>query len=356
MTTTTLAELWKGFADTSCRGYSPLYDRICRAVADDDEILAMVEVAPPRAHLPNVLLAAVHYLLLGGLDHPLAAVYEGSSDLDPGPLFTDVCRAQREAIGELLQTRHTNTNEVGRSALLGPALTATAGRIGEPLALVDVGCSAGLNLLCDRYRLDFGPCGATGPEDAAVRISCRVVGGRPPIAPLLPRIAARVGLDRDPIDLFDEDAVRWQLACVWPDTGRLPRSRLAFEEARRSPPRIVRGDAVDALPELVASLPDGCVPVIVTTWSLAYLDRRRRAEFQETLASLGRRAPLAWISGEGAGVVEPFAAADAPLDADGTVASVLGSVVFRGGEVDATLLGFAHAHGAWIDWRGPEQR
>jgi hypothetical protein len=158
-----LADIWIHIADTGCRDYSPLYDRICRIVAGSDAVLDLVRQAPPAGHFPNVLLGAVHYLLLGGLDHPLAAVYAGESDADPGPLFVDVCLAHRAEILDLLATRHTNTNEVGRSALLGPALTAVADRLGAPLGLVDVGASAGLNLLCDRYRLDYGAAGGTGP-------------------------------------------------------------------------------------------------------------------------------------------------------------------------------------------------
>src|SRR3954447_23979721 len=140
-----LADIWRYVADTACRDYSPLYDRICRTVAADDAVLALVLEAPPAGHFPNVLLGAVHYLLLGGLDHPLAAVYAGESDADPGPLFVDVCLTHRAEIVELLATRHTNTNEVGPAAVLGHALTAVADRVGVPLGLVDVGCSAGLN-------------------------------------------------------------------------------------------------------------------------------------------------------------------------------------------------------------------
>src|SRR5262245_22048375 len=245
-----LADVWIYFADTSCRGYSPLYDRICRAVAANDDVLDLVGEAPRRGHQPNVLLGAVHYLLLGGLDHPLADVYTGTSDADPGPLFIDVCLTHRAEILELLATRHTNTNEVGRSAVLGPALTEVAARSGEPLTLVDVGCSAGVNLHCDRYALDYGPAGTTGPQDAPVRIACEVIGGHPPIARALPPIAERVGIDREPVDLADDDEIRWLLACVWPDTGRIPRTRLALGELRRTPPRVVRGDAVDAVGEV----------------------------------------------------------------------------------------------------------
>src|SRR3954453_16950878 len=86
-----LADIWRYPADTGCRGDSPLYDRICRYVGDRDAVLHVVLDAPPAGHWPNVLLGAVHYLLLGGLDHPLAAVYAGESDAAPGPLFVEFC-------------------------------------------------------------------------------------------------------------------------------------------------------------------------------------------------------------------------------------------------------------------------
>lgn len=346
-----LADVWTWFADTSCRDYSPLYDKVCRAVAASEPVLDLVRQAPAEAHLPNVLLAAVHYLLLDGAEHPLAAVYHAESDADPGPLFVDFCLSHAEAILELMATHHTNTNEVGRSAVLGLALTDVAARLGDPLGLVDVGCSAGLNLLCDRYLLDYGPAGSTGPADAAVRLGCEVVDGPAPVAPSLPPIEARVGLDRDPVDVHDEDQARWLLACIWPDTGRLPRTRLALEQARLADIPIVKGDAVDDLPAVVRGLPPSCVPVVVTTWALAYLSKERRVEFGEVLRELGRERPVAWVSGEGPGVVDLFAGVESITDAAGMVASVLGLAVVAGGDVEPTLLGFVHPHGNWVDWR-----
>jgi hypothetical protein len=346
-----LAAIWIYVADSSCRGYSPLYDRICRAVAESDAVLEMVTEAPPEGHNPVLLLAAVHYLLLGGLDHPLAAVYAGASTADPGPLFVDLCVGRRAALLPLLATRHVNTNEVGRSAVLGPALTTVAARLGAPLAHVDVGCSAGLNLLCDRYLLEYGSAGTTGPSEARVRIECSVARGRPPIAPRLPPVAARVGLDRTPVDVADDDAVRWQLACVWPDTGRLTRTRLALDEARRTPPTLVRGDAVDGVGPAIAALPGGAVAVVTTTQVVAYFSPTERAAFREALAAASRSRPVAWISAEVQGVVDVVPSAAAPSDDQGVEASVLGLAVFRDGGIDGQVLGYAHPHGGWIDWR-----
>src|SRR4051812_38684697 len=151
-----LGSVWNIIADTSFGARAPMYDRIARAVAEDPEVLSLVLETRPEAHFPLLLLAAVHYLVLGGLDHPLAAVYGGQSDADPVPLFHDLCLSHRAEILELLSNRNVQTNEVGRSAFLGPALAVAADRIGAPLALVDVGASAGLNLRCDRYLLDYG--------------------------------------------------------------------------------------------------------------------------------------------------------------------------------------------------------
>jgi hypothetical protein len=346
-----LAAIWLYVADSSCRGYSPLYDRICRAVAESDEVLDLVSEAPPRGHNPILLLAAVHHLLLGGVDHALASVYAGESDADPGPLFIDLCLDHREALLELLATEQVNTNEVGRSAVIGPALTTVASRLAAPLSHVDVGCSAGLNLLCDRYRLDYGHAGATGPVDAPVEIQCEVVGGSPPIAAFLPTITARIGLDRAPLDVHDPQQSRWQLACVWPDTGRLTRTRLALEEARRTPLTLVRGDAVEKVGDLIAGLPRDAVAVVTTTWVVAYFSPDERTAFRDALAAASETRPVAWISAESHGVVDLIPSDSAPSDQNGVEWSTLGLVTFREGRADPELLGYVHPHGSGLDWR-----
>jgi len=300
-----------------------------------------------------VLLGVVHYLLLDGLDHPLADVYAGRNGADPGPLFRDLCLTHRADVLALMETRRTQTNECGRSAVIGPALTWVARHVGEPLALVDIGASAGLNLGCDRYLLDYGAAGSCGPAGAAVRIECAVTGGVPPIAPRLPEIVFRSGLDRSPIDLTDADDARWLLACVWPDTGRLERTRAAIEDARSHASRIHRGDMIYDLPAVLAEVPDEATACVTTTWALAYLSRSGRERFAAQLASCARDRTIVWISGESPGIVSAFAEPLPPPSA-GIEPSVLGAIMYRGDSKQATALAYVHPHGASIDWLAPD--
>jgi hypothetical protein len=345
-----LAQLWAWFASTGCRGYSPLYERIATSVAQDAELLALVREAPPDAHLPHMLLAAVHDLVLGGLDHPLAAVYRGESDADPAPLFRDLCLTNRAKIVDVMARHHVQTNEVGRCAVIGPALTWVAGRHPGPIHLVDVGTSAGLNLICDRYRLDYGDAGATGDPAADVRVECRIAGGSPPIADRLPLIGRRIGLDREPIDVTDRDAARWLLACTWPDTDRLPRTARAIAVARDDPPELVTGDAVTALPATLATLPGDGVVCVLTTWSFSYLPVDARPRFVEVLADAGRRRPVVWIAADGVGTLDHVEAGPLP-DHGGGDPSVLVALELVGERPRPTTLASVHAHGVWMDWR-----
>ena len=346
--TDALAELWRWFAANSCAGYSPLYERLSLAVADDTELLELVLSAPPSAHLPASLLAAVHYLLLEGLDHPLAEVYAGRSGDDPVPMFRELCLSHRDEVLAILATRHIQTNDCGRSAVIAPGLTWFSAAFDAPFALVDVGTSAGLNLLCDRYLLDYGEYGTTGPVDSPVRVACRVAGGHPPIAATLAPFADRIGIDRSPVDLSDPGDARWLLACVWPDTGRLERTAASIEVARGQLPRMVAGDANSTLPEVLAGLGPGTPAVVLTTWSFAYFSKDQRRRFLELLDGASRQRPLGWLSADGAGVVDLLAGVS---EEDGHRGSnVLGAVLFDHGAHAGTLLATVQQHGAWLDW------
>ena len=302
-----------------------------------------------------MLLAAAHDLVLQGIDHPLAAVYAGGSSDDPGAAFCDLVHSRTDEVARYLEHRRTNTNECGRTAVLVPALRWVAGVVGEPLVLLDGGASAGLNLQLDRYHLDYGDAGTTGPADSPVRIDCAVVGDAP-VEPSAPAIADRIGLDRAPVDLTDEADVRWQLACVWPDTGRLPRTRGAIELARRHPVEIVEGDLIEDLASTAARLRADAPLCVMTSWTIAYVPRPDRPRFVEALAALSHERPVAWLSAEGPGVVAELEAPPARPDVV-PVPSVVGVVRFEGGQqVAADVLGTCHPHGSSLTWTAPPTR
>jgi hypothetical protein len=186
---------------------------------------------------------------------------------------------------------------------------------------------------------------------APVHIRCDVVAGTPPIARSLPTIAARVGLDREPLDVFDSRQTRWQLACAWPDTGRLPRTKRALEEARLAELELVRGDAVEHVGGLIAALPPEATAVVTTTWVVSYFSPEQRTGFRDALAAASESRPVAWISADLRGVVDLIPTDGAPSDGNAVEWSVLGLVTFRDGHAEPELLGYGHPHGSGLDWR-----
>lgn len=323
-----LVAAFAGFADQA-RDYSPVYDRLATAVAADPDILDLAAHAH-RLPVPNLLFASVHYLLLAGESHPLAEFYPtlgGDRTGDPYPAFVDFCRSHRDRIIELLGSRFVQTNEVGRSAVLLPALAPLAGS--RPLALVEIGCSAGLNLRFDRFSYDYGPAGSTGPTDSPVHLVCRARRGRPSIPAEMPQIAARIGIDLNPLDVSDPDDVAWMRALLWPEhLDRVARLLEAVEVARSLPVDLRRGDGLALLPQALDELPDQARPVVFHTlvlnqWSLE--QRRALAELLQGYPDV-TRVSMEWIGTPECQVR-------------------LGGIAPHG-----TLLARCHPHGHWLEW------
>jgi hypothetical protein len=202
------ADEFREFADWAS-DQSPLYEQLSRATADDDALLDLAATAPPSQPAPNLLLGAVHDRLLSGVDHPLADFYPTCADdptdpaeSDPFPAFQSFCRDHREAIRERLESRLVQTNDVGRSAVLYPAFSRITATGGEPLALVELGASAGLNLLWDRYRYAFDD-RAVGDSESPVRIETDLRDGTPPLPDEPPSVTERWGVDLNPLDVTD---------------------------------------------------------------------------------------------------------------------------------------------------------
>jgi hypothetical protein len=232
--------------------------------------------------------------------------------------------------------RRTQTNEVARCATLLPLLAG----LPQPLALLEVGASAGLCLLLDRYRYDYGE-GIIGPPDSPVLLRCEAGGSGMPVPTGLPEVCWRTGLDLAPIDSHDESACRWLEALVWPGEGdRLPRLRAALEIARRDPPRLVERDLRADLQDIVADLPSGATLVVFHSAVLAYVPAEDRNAFASEVARLG----AVWVANEAAAVVST---AHGQLDAEELIRHE-GDFLLS---CDGSPVAWTDPHGAWVEWR-----
>ncbi|HET7792662.1 MAG TPA: DUF2332 domain-containing protein, partial [Rhizobacter sp.] len=242
--------------------------------------------------------------------------------------------------------------EIGRCAVLWPALQAIAQRSGtDRLALLDLGCSAGLNLGVDVYR--YGE--EAEAQDGIPVLPCRHVGPRhPPRAEL--QIVQRLGIDPAPVDMHDEAAVRWLRACLWPSNlERLRRFDAAVALARRHGWPVRREpDCTAAIAPWLDSLPANVQPVLFNSWVLTYFERPALQRHIETVTSLVRERGLVWLSAEGTdlriGPVTPPPPFDDSIDARRGSLWTLCSRV--DGEVRFELLARSHPHGRWMEWLG----
>jgi hypothetical protein len=348
-----LSTRFRAFAATAT-ARAPLYSHLAERIADDPATCRLLLNAPEEQRLPVLLFACVHWLLLNEPDQTLARHYPnltsavrapGSQAPDPYPAFREFCAAHEQRLAELIATRSTQTNEVGRCALFVPLLGVVADEIG-PLALIDVGCSGGLTLLLDRYQVLYEPGGVVGAGSPVV-LTCGTRGDVP-IPARYPPVAARIGLDRSPIDITDPDAARWLEACVWPDQpDRFHRLHAAIGLAQDDPPTVRTGDAVDDLAETVGLVAAHGHPVVLNSWVLNYLSDAQRHAYVAELDRLGASSDLSWIYAEMPALVSGLPVPHDPERAQRTVVTL---VRWRDGARTVEHLADAHPHGFWIHW------
>jgi hypothetical protein len=339
---------------------SERYGAICAGLADDPDRAALILLAQPAFQSPLILLAAVHHLLLTGVRHPLASWYATvtgaharSIDGDLYPAFAAFTDEHHGRLAELIASRTTQTNEVRRTVITVPALGLVQEEAGAALALLEVGTSAGLNMLVDRYGYRIGERSA-GDVASSLQMACDVEGEMLPPVPDSLEVAWRCGLDLNPLDVREAEASEWLRALVWPEQPeRLQLLDAALELARRDPPPIVQGDLVDDLPSVAERAPDEAALTVVSTWTLAYLEAPRRraflAELDRLAASLGRPIWLAAIEAES--VVASLEIGLAEKPADGFGPSTLSLHRFGpDGARQHRLLAIVQPHGRWIRW------
>ncbi|HEY6297822.1 MAG TPA: DUF2332 domain-containing protein [Streptosporangiaceae bacterium] len=142
-----------------------------------------------------------------------------------------------------------------------------------------------------------------GDPASPVQLSCSLVGDRPLPTRAMPEVVARVGIDLDPVDVTDADDARWLRACLWPDQPeRAARLEAEMALAAAAPLLLLRGDAVEVVPEAIARVPADALPVVTTTWALSRFPLETRLRFLHRLDEAAAGRAVAWVSVEGVGV------------------------------------------------------
>jgi len=242
--------------------------------------VSFVASLPYAKRQPNLLFAAARYLL--GAPAGL-------------PQLRDLVSGSRAELTEVMLTHRTQTNEPARCATLLPALA----QFPQPLALIEVGASAGLTLLVDRYSYDYAGYRLTGHDPDAPILRCEP-RGPVPLPPAVPGVAWRAGLDLNPLDVNNAADMRWLSCLVWPGEGdRQERLALAIAAAQRDPPVVHRGDLLTDLPALAARAPGDATLVVYHTSVLTYVAPGERWRFFTAVADLD----AVWLSNEVPGLV-----------------------------------------------------
>lgn len=314
--TRAVQERYARFAGTEAAGRSDVYEQWAAAVSADPDTAATLARIPAARRQPPLVFAVAR--LLGAAD-------------DTGEGFAAWVAGNADALVTETGRRSLQTNEPLRCAALLPALAAIEG----PIALLEVGASAGLCLYPDRYSYRYAGGPDLDPHDGVspVVLASVIDGAAPRLR--LPEVVWRAGVDLAPLDASDAADRRFLTTLVWPgETGRAERIERALDIVAADPPLLVTGDATDpdVLRAIAAQAPDDTTLVITTPGVMPHIPRAGRERLIATLRDLD----AAWITIDPAGLHEawaPHAAGD-------------GFVLGR----DGVALAAVDPLGAWVRW------
>lgn len=332
-----LAARFVRFQDECREMDAPWYAELAALVAQRSDLLDIASHAT-REPVPNLFFGAIHDLLLGGTGHPLADYYASLNilprrDEQLPSHFADFCLQHREVLIETLRARTVQTNEVRRAACLLPCFAHVhAAGMDKPLALVEMGTSAGLLLAFDHYRYRYDD-RELGRDDSALILSCELRGVAPPLPDVLPAVAVRRGIDLHPIDPANPTERRWLRALVWPEhPERAARLESALDVAREVTIERIAGDAIQVLPAALRDLPAEATACFFHSSTINQFTSDQREALQAVLAACSADRPIHELAANGASIHW---------------------IVHEQGMRSERLLATYDSHGRWMTWHAP---
>jgi hypothetical protein len=319
--------------------FSPLLAVLSNAVAEDDEVLALLTSLAP-GQIPTLIHCATTYLLASSPDEPLRAYlpcYAGGACrpmAEAYPVYREFCLRRETEIRALLASRTVQLTFPERAARFLLGLDKVAEFADGPIDLVEVGCSAGLLLQVDRYRYDFGRHGMFGDPASPVTVKVDLLGAAAAAPTRMPQIGARCGIDLHPPDPADPDEVEWILAAIGPERVEARRNTAkALAMAAARPIEVIKGDALAQLPRVAARMTGTLC--VANSHCLYQWPAELCEAFDALVCELSRQRDVHRISVE---------------SQDRGPAAIM-HLLYRGGDVvSSTTIGGADKAGGWIDF------
>src|SRR5699024_9364480 len=295
MSQTQLSSRFNKFAAESKALNSRLYEFLSYEVAKDDQLLELSSHAQTGQPVPNLLFASIHYLLLKGFEHPLREFYPSISKTpkvveESFVDFKDFCAVYREDILSLLRSKLVQTNEIRRCAYLYPIFCWIYNETKKPLSLIEIGTSAGLQLLWDHCSYSYGDEKIYGEKSSNIHLTAQVKGNQKPF--LLnesPPVSSKVGVDLHVNRLMNQEDALWLKALIWPEHKE---RRDLFDRAvalyRENPVELIEGDGISLLPKIVKDIPDSSTICIFHTHVANQIPEDLKHQLLVNIDSLGK--------------------------------------------------------------------
>ena len=322
----------------------PYYQALSVALSESDVAVDLLCRVPREQRNSMLILAILHYASLRG--HPVLTPLYESLNVGTRPTpeefasqVVDVLHDDPDLVASQLH-RRTQTNEVGRSAVLQAVLRELAREGLDRVNLIDVGTSAGLNLYLDQYQV------SREPSSDPLTLTCEYLEDSYRPGPL-PQIASRIGLDQNPLDLNSADDAMWLRACLWPENPeRLARLTAIEHHIASWPPRVLlRGDALTALDEALAMVDPSAATVVMHTWVAAYFPEDLQRAFASRMLELVSASRVHWLYLEWPRAVKALQPPKPPAVSPRPGASQI--VLARAGD-EPRHVGWCHSHGRWL--------
>lgn len=334
-----LSERFRNFANLECKGSSPLYQELSSQIAEDEELLLISSHASDGQPVPNLLLGAVHFLLLNGKQHDLINYYPSLvKDAKEGngafPIFKDFCQTYSNDIIEILKSKRVQTNEVRRCAYLYPIFCDIFNTVEKPLSLIEIGTSAGLQLVWDHYSYSYGDSEVYGNENAYLHLTSAVrEGSHPNLLKDSPPVHSRIGIDLNIMDVSQKEEYLWLRALIWPEhQERLHMFDQAVKQFNETPPTLVEGDGVNLINKYAREVPEHTALCIFHTHVANQIPDAVKENLLYTVKEISKERDVFHIYNN---------IWDRKLHVDSFIKGVEHSQIV--GETDG--------HGRWFDWK-----